>query len=310
MKYLLPLLFLATSALAQTTLITPKVNSTTGALVGVPIATFRTGNSIQQASAKLDAFVTNATWTGANLALAGNLDATGITIGGVAISGTGTVTATGGSLTLNGVILGAGGVDIKRVAGIATDGTSVIILGVPGSSVGGIQLGNATSGTITIQPVTGALGTTTLSAPAGTGTLLTNNSTATITNKTIDFASNTIQNRTTVWEYAISDESTDITTGTAKLTVRAPHAATVTGVRLSLNTASSSGLPTVDINEAGTTILSTKLTCDASEKTSTTAATAAVISDTSIADDAELTFDIDVAGTGAKGAKVKIYVSF
>ena len=44
-----------------------------------------------------------------------------------------------------------------------------------------------------------------------------------------------------------------------------------------------------------------------SEKTSTTAATAAVISDSAIADDAELTFDIDTAGTGAAGLKVRIY---
>ena len=104
--------------------------------------------------------------------------------------------------------------------------------------------------------------------------------------------------------FAISDETTDITTGTAKLTARAPFAFTLTGVRASLSTASSSGAPTFDINEGGTTILSTKLTIDANEKTSTTAATAAVISDSAIADDAELTFDIDAAGTGAKGAKI------
>ncbi len=118
---------------------------------------------------------------------------------------------------------------------------------------------------------------------------------------------NTTLRAPTFWEYAISDETTAITTGTAKLTVRAPYAFTVTAVRASLSTASSSGNPTVDINENGNSILSTKLSIDANEKTSTTAATAAVISDTSIADDAELTFDIDTAGTGAKGLKVKIY---
>jgi len=110
-----------------------------------------------------------------------------------------------------------------------------------------------------------------------------------------------------IFEFALSDETTAITTGTAKLTWRAPRALTVTAVRASLSTASSSGIPTVDINEGGTTILSTKLTIDANEKTSTTAATAAVISDTALADDAEITFDIDVAGTGATGLKVKIY---
>jgi hypothetical protein len=103
---------------------------------------------------------------------------------------------------------------------------------------------------------------------------------------------------------AVSDEETAITTGNAKVTFRMPFAMTLTAVRASLSTASTSGLPTFDINEGGTTILSTKLTIDANEKTSTTAATAAVISDSALADDAEITIDIDVAGTGAKGAKV------
>jgi hypothetical protein len=110
-----------------------------------------------------------------------------------------------------------------------------------------------------------------------------------------------------VFILAASDETTAITTGTGKLTFRVPFACTVTAVRLTLTTVSSSGLPTIDINEGGATILSTKLTCDASEKTSTTAATAAVISDTSLADDAEITIDFDVAGTGATGVKVYIY---
>lgn len=103
---------------------------------------------------------------------------------------------------------------------------------------------------------------------------------------------------------AVSDETTAITTGTAKVTFRMPYAFTITSVKASLSTASSSGLPTFDINEGGVTILSTKLSIDANEKTSTTAATAAVVSDAALAADAEMTIDIDVAGTGAKGAKV------
>lgn len=105
---------------------------------------------------------------------------------------------------------------------------------------------------------------------------------------------------------AISDETTAITTGTAKITFRMPFAMTVTSVRASLSTASSSGNPTFDINEGGSSILSTKLSIDANEKTSTTAATPPVISDSALADDAEITVDIDTAGTGAKGAKVYI----
>jgi hypothetical protein len=112
--------------------------------------------------------------------------------------------------------------------------------------------------------------------------------------------------------FAVSDETTAITTGTAKLTVRMPYAFKLStappllGVRANVNTVSSSGAVQVDINEGGASILSTKLTIDASEKTSTTAATPAVISDPDLADDAEVTFDIDSAGTGAKGLKVTL----
>lgn len=107
---------------------------------------------------------------------------------------------------------------------------------------------------------------------------------------------------------AASDESTALTTGTAKVTFRMPHAMTVTAVRASLSTAQSTGsVLTVDVNEAGSTILSTKLTFDNTEKTTTTAATPPVISDSSLADDAEITIDIDQVGDGtATGLKVTL----
>lgn len=107
-------------------------------------------------------------------------------------------------------------------------------------------------------------------------------------------------------QVAVSDETTNLTTGTAKVTFRMPFAMTLTAVRSSLSTVSSSGLVTVDIKEGGATILSTALSIDATEKTSTTAATAAVISDSALANDAEITIDITAAGTGAKGLKVSL----
>jgi hypothetical protein len=106
---------------------------------------------------------------------------------------------------------------------------------------------------------------------------------------------------------ALSDETTAITTGTNKCVIRAPFAMTLTNVRANLNTASTSGIPTVDINVNNVSVLSTKLTIDVNELTSVTAATPPVISSSSIADDAEIEFDIDVAGTGAKGLKVWLY---
>lgn len=103
-----------------------------------------------------------------------------------------------------------------------------------------------------------------------------------------------------------SDETTAITAGTNKVKFRMPFAMTLSSVRASLSTASSSGIPTFDINEAGVSILSTKLTIDATETTSTTAATPPVISDTALADDAEISIDFDVAGTGATGVKIAL----
>lgn len=108
---------------------------------------------------------------------------------------------------------------------------------------------------------------------------------------------------------ACSDETTALTTGAAKVTFRAPFAMTGVTVRASLTTAQASGaIFTVDINENGVSILSTKLTIDNTEKTSTTAATPVVVSDVSIADDAEITIDIDQVGDGtAKGLKIYLY---
>lgn len=107
---------------------------------------------------------------------------------------------------------------------------------------------------------------------------------------------------------ACSDETTALTTGTAKVAFRMPYAFTLSEVRASLGTAQTSGsIVTIDINENGSSILSTKLTIDNTEKTSTSAATAAVISDANLADDAEITIDIDQLGDGtAKGLKVAL----
>jgi hypothetical protein len=107
-------------------------------------------------------------------------------------------------------------------------------------------------------------------------------------------------------QLAASDESTALTTGTAKVSFRMPFAMTVSAVRASLVTAQASGtIFTVDINEAGATILSTKLTIDNTELTSTTATTDPVISDSTLADDALITIDIDQIGDGtAKGLKI------
>jgi hypothetical protein len=109
-------------------------------------------------------------------------------------------------------------------------------------------------------------------------------------------------------QLAASDETTALTTGTAKMTFRMPHAMTLTAVRASLTTAQASGsIFTVDINQGGSSVLGTKLTIDNTEKTSTTAATAATITTSALTDDSEITIDIDQIGNGtATGLKITL----
>lgn len=113
-------------------------------------------------------------------------------------------------------------------------------------------------------------------------------------------------NNSDIYVIACSDETTDLTTGTAKATFRMPAAGTLTAVRASVTTAPAGSALVVDINEAGTSVLSTKLSIDATEKTSTTAATAAVISDSALAADAEITIDIDQIGSTTAGTGLKV----
>lgn len=105
---------------------------------------------------------------------------------------------------------------------------------------------------------------------------------------------------------ACSDETTALTAGTAKVKFRMPYAFSLTGVKASLSAAQTGGsIFTVDINADGVSILSTKLTVDNTELTSATASTAVVISTTTLADDVEISIDIDQIGNGtAKGLKV------
>jgi hypothetical protein len=107
---------------------------------------------------------------------------------------------------------------------------------------------------------------------------------------------------------AASDETTNLTTGTAKVTFRMPHRMTLTAVRASLTTAQTAGaLLTVDINLNGVSVLGTKLTFDNGERTTVTAATPATIVTSDLTDDGEITVDIDTVGTAlAKGLKITL----
>jgi hypothetical protein len=107
---------------------------------------------------------------------------------------------------------------------------------------------------------------------------------------------------------ACSDENTALTTGAAKVTFRTPFAMTLTEVRANVKTAPTGSVLTVDINETGATILSTKITIDATEKTSETAAIPPIISNLSLSNDAEMTVDIDTIGSTIAGTGLKIWL--
>jgi hypothetical protein len=80
-----------------------------------------------------------------------------------------------------------------------------------------------------------------------------------------------------------------------------PWAATLTAVKANRNGTNTNDAVTIDVNEGGTSVLSTEITIDVGESSSLTAATPAVISDNAIANDALLTFDIDSANTSDEG---------
>jgi len=79
------------------------------------------------------------------------------------------------------------------------------------------------------------------------------------------------------------------------------------GVRASLTGAgSTSGTTTVDINEGGSTILSTKCTIDDGDLTSVGASSAVVVSDVNLADNSSITVDVDAVTGGADETGLKI----
>jgi len=75
-----------------------------------------------------------------------------------------------------------------------------------------------------------------------------------------------------------------------------------------LTTAATGAIFAVDVDEGGASIFSTVVTLDSGEKTSTTAVTPAVISDGALADDAEMTVDIDTIGSVLPGKGLKVYL--
>lgn len=105
-------------------------------------------------------------------------------------------------------------------------------------------------------------------------------------------------------------DSTDLSTGTAKWSGRMPmpDGMTVTGVTCNLVTAATGSAVQIDINASGASILSTKITIDATELSSQTAATPPVISHTGLDFDELITMDIDQIGATTPGKGLKCLI--
>ncbi len=130
------------------------------------------------------------------------------------------------------------------------------------------------------------------------------------TDGSVDLAHISTGAKTEVIAIACGDETTATTAATAVVTFHMPYAFYLTGIKAGVTTAPVGSVLTVDLNEAGSTCLTTKLTIDASEKTSATAATAAVIGGAgpALAADALMTIDVDGVGSSTAGAGLKVYL--
>ena len=104
----------------------------------------------------------------------------------------------------------------------------------------------------------------------------------------------------------LSDMATDIATGTGKGVWFAPEDGQLVEVWLALHDPSSSGVVRIDMNDSGGSVFTTRPSIDATEATSLSG-TAAVLDGTiTFSKGDKFTFDIDDAGTDAKGLQVTV----
>ena len=148
--------------------------------------------------------------------------------------------------------------------------------------------------------------------------------TQTLTNKTFDAngTGNSISNidladisttaKTEMIAIALGDEATVLaaaSTSVPVVTYHMPYGFTLTDVKVGLTVAGTgAALVTIDVHEAGTTVLSTKVTVDATEKTSGTAATQPVVSDSALAVDSIIEVFVDVVDSNNLAAGAKVYL--
>ena len=233
---------------------------------------------------------------------------------------TGNVTAANVVVGNDGDIGSTGATDAMQIssAGIVTFKDDIIIkdAGTIGSASDTDAIAIAANGVVTFSQVplfpADTIETADIQADAVTGAKIADDALDSehYTDGSIDLAHISTAAKTECIAIACSDETTALATATAQTTFHMPYAFYLTGVKAGLTTAPVGSVFTVDINEAGSTILTTKLTIDAGEKTSGTAATAAVIGGAgpALAADALMTVDIDGVGSSTAGAGLKVYL--
>jgi len=286
---------------APTNTIALGTNTIPGSITGNDIVssalTLRGGNSSGSASAG------SLNLLGGNSAGSGNGGAI-VIAGGESQSGApGSVTVRGANAVTGSLAGNGGSVTISGGTSTDTGSSGSVFIQTLGSGSG--SGGNIVFSTNNVQRISiNKNGSVTVGANAGTsGQVLRSTGPSTPP----EWGDATPRDFMTV---ALSDENTtSLTTATNVVTFRAPFAMNLYQVpRASLSSASSSGNVVVDINVNGTSILgASKLSIDATEKTSTTAVNTTSLAVTSIADDAEITMDIDAAGSNARGLKVTLY---
>ena len=177
------------------------------------------------------------------------------------------------------------------------------------SHTASVDSSNTNTGVAT--PTTGSISTTN-SGNTGSGSSINNvpssvyarwliRATGTVNNTAEDAAEILSEAREEVVTVELVGATTLPASQTDAAYYRMPWAATLTAVKANRNGTNSNGSVTIDVNEGGTSVLSTEITIDVSESSSLDAATPAVISDSALANDALLTFDIDSANTSDEG---------
>lgn len=168
-----------------------------------------------------------------------------------------------------------------------TNGNEVLEFGVTASAVNHTKTTNAATGNApTIAAAGGDTNIDLVLAGKGTGEVL---------------------GAKTAIPVAISSETDDLTTGTAKFSYHMPAAFELTDIVACVTTAPTGASIIIDVNAAGTSIMTTnKLEIEVSETSTESATTQPALTTTSLSLNQLITFDIDQVGSTVAGAGAKV----